>query len=112
MHSCRYVATYGRKIERGNGKVRYKCPKIQRLVTPKIIERKKRRQAEKQKRWTRVCPSHAIVKGPKLPLVDFGPLLCSVGPLAMPSATLFTGQCTSQHCAADRLIMEFWAIAS
>lgn len=49
----KYVVSYARKIEK-NGKVRYKCPKIQRLVTPKIIERKRRRQAEKQKRWTRV----------------------------------------------------------
>lgn len=49
----KYVTAYARKIER-NGKVRYKCPKIQRLVTPKVLERKKRNQLLKTRRWARV----------------------------------------------------------
>lgn len=49
----KYVTAYARKVER-NGKVRYKCPKIQRLVTPKMLERKRRIQALKNKRWARV----------------------------------------------------------
>eukprot|EP00210_Caulerpa_lentillifera_P009212 g8782.t2 len=36
----RYVKAYSKKIER-NGKVYYKTPKIQRLITPRVIKRRK-----------------------------------------------------------------------
>ena len=36
----RYVKAYSRKIEK-NGKVYYKTPKIQRLITPRVVRRKK-----------------------------------------------------------------------
>jgi small subunit ribosomal protein S6e len=43
----RYVVK--RKVEK-NGKVRYKSPKIQRLVTPLTLQRKRARRAFKLKR--------------------------------------------------------------
>ena len=41
-----YVKIYGRKIEK-DGKTRVKCPKIQRLVTPQRLQRKRKIKAEK-----------------------------------------------------------------
>lgn len=49
----KYVVSYARKVEK-NGKLRYKCPRIQRLVTPKLLERKRRLRAQKERRWARV----------------------------------------------------------
>jgi small subunit ribosomal protein S6e len=36
-----------------NGKTTIKCPKIQRLVTPQVLQRKRRRAAIKKERITR-----------------------------------------------------------
>lgn len=47
-----YVKVYGRKIEK-NGKTTIKCPKIQRLVTPQKLQRKRARAAEKRGRIVR-----------------------------------------------------------
>jgi small subunit ribosomal protein S6e len=41
-----YVKIYGRKIEK-EGKTTIKCPRIQRLVTPQKLQRKRARKAEK-----------------------------------------------------------------
>jgi small subunit ribosomal protein S6e len=48
----RFVLLYSRKIEK-NGKVHYKTPKIQRLVTDVRLRRKKLYRAEKKARWQR-----------------------------------------------------------
>jgi len=47
-----YVKIYGKKIEK-NGKTSIKCPKIQRLVTPQTLQRKRHRAAIKKERITR-----------------------------------------------------------
>lgn len=44
-----YVRTYSKKIEK-NGKVTYKSPKIQRLITPKKEFRKAQRRAQRKRR--------------------------------------------------------------
>jgi small subunit ribosomal protein S6e len=44
-----YVKTYGTKVEK-NGKTSIKCPKIQRLVTPQALQRKRARAAIKRSR--------------------------------------------------------------
>ena len=44
----KYVNTYRREFER-NGKKRSKAPKIQRLVTPEVLQRKRRRNALKKR---------------------------------------------------------------
>jgi small subunit ribosomal protein S6e len=44
-----YVKIYGKKVER-NGKTTIKCPKIQRLVTPQVLQRKRARAALKKAR--------------------------------------------------------------
>jgi len=46
----RYVTLYSRKIEK-NGKVHYKTPKIQRLVTDVRLRRKRLYKKEKKERW-------------------------------------------------------------
>jgi len=46
----RFVVLYSRKIEK-NGKVHYKTPKIQRLVTDVRLRRKELYKAEKKERW-------------------------------------------------------------
>jgi small subunit ribosomal protein S6e len=46
----RFVLLYTRKIEK-NGKIHYKTPKIQRLVTDIRLRRKKLYRAEKKARW-------------------------------------------------------------
>jgi small subunit ribosomal protein S6e len=48
----RFVLLYSRKIEK-NGKIHYKTPKIQRLVTDVRLRRKKLYRAEKKERWQR-----------------------------------------------------------
>jgi small subunit ribosomal protein S6e len=47
-----YVKIYGKKTEK-NGKTSIKCPKIQRLVTPQVLQRKRRRAAIKKERISR-----------------------------------------------------------
>ena len=47
------VKLHARKIEKG-GKTITKCPKIQRLVTPATLQRKRRRAALKKKAITKV----------------------------------------------------------
>ncbi|PRW44963.1 40S ribosomal S6 isoform B [Chlorella sorokiniana] len=47
-----YVKIYGKKVEK-NGKTTIKCPKIQRLVTPQVLQRKRRRAAIKKERISR-----------------------------------------------------------
>lgn len=42
-----YVKIYGKKIEK-DGKTTIKCPKIQRLVTPQVVQRKRARAALKK----------------------------------------------------------------
>ena len=51
---CRYVRTYARTRTDANGKTHTKAPKIQRLVTPITLQRKRRRIAEKKNRIARV----------------------------------------------------------
>lgn len=46
----KYVNTYRRTFESKTGKKRSKAPKIQRLVTPVTLQRKRARMAEKKKR--------------------------------------------------------------
>jgi len=46
----RFVLLYTRKIEKG-GKIRYKTPKIQRLVTDVRLRRKRLYKIEKKSRW-------------------------------------------------------------
>jgi len=46
----RYVTLYSRKIEK-NGKVHYKTPRIQRLVTDVRLRRKRLYKKEKKERW-------------------------------------------------------------
>ncbi|KDD74799.1 ribosomal protein S6e [Helicosporidium sp. ATCC 50920] len=47
-----YVKIYGKKIEK-DGKTRVKCPKIQRLVTPRMLHHKRRLEAVKKNRIVR-----------------------------------------------------------
>jgi len=54
----RFVLLYTRKIEK-NGKVHYKTPKIQRLVTDIRLRRKKLYRAEKKARWQRTKKAQA-----------------------------------------------------
>eukprot|EP01025_Chloroclados_australasicus_P014561 TRINITY_DN1683_c0_g1_i2.p2 TRINITY_DN1683_c0_g1~~TRINITY_DN1683_c0_g1_i2.p2 ORF type:complete len:252 (-),score=35.57 TRINITY_DN1683_c0_g1_i2:274-1029(-) len=49
----KYVKTYARTIEK-DGKKRVKCPKIQRLITPERLQRKRRIAAKKKQRIARV----------------------------------------------------------
>merc|ERR1712113_930132 len=49
----RYVVAYRRKIERPGKKTKYKSPKIQRLITPKVISRRKRELILKRRRVMR-----------------------------------------------------------
>jgi small subunit ribosomal protein S6e len=42
-----------RIIKKDGKKPTYKAPKIQRLVTPEVLQRKRRRKAEIRKRWTK-----------------------------------------------------------
>merc|ERR1719220_668212 len=46
-----YVVAYRRKIERPGKKSYGKCPKIQRLITPERLNRKRRRKVQLRKRW-------------------------------------------------------------
>jgi len=48
----RFALLYTRKIEKG-GKIRYKTPKIQRLVTDVRLRRKRLYKKEKKERWER-----------------------------------------------------------
>ena len=52
----KYVNTYRRKIVKGD-KTHSKAPKIQRLVTPLTLQRKRRRRAIKRERINKVCAS-------------------------------------------------------
>jgi len=54
----RYVLLYSRKIEKG-GKIRYKTPKIQRLVTDVRLRRKRVYKAEKKARFERTKKAQA-----------------------------------------------------
>lgn len=45
-----YVKIYGRKVTKKNGKEVVKCPKIQRLVTPRTLQHKRHRAALKARR--------------------------------------------------------------
>jgi small subunit ribosomal protein S6e len=54
----RFVLLYSRKIEKG-GKIRYKTPKIQRLVTDVRLRRKRVYKAEKKERWQRTKKAQA-----------------------------------------------------
>lgn len=47
-----YVKIYGKKVEK-NGKTSIKCPKIQRLVTPQRLQRKRKESAIRKERITR-----------------------------------------------------------
>jgi len=49
----RYVVAYRRKIEKPGKKTKYKSPKIQRLITPKVISRRKRELILKRRRVMR-----------------------------------------------------------
>ena len=59
-----YVKIYGRKIEK-DGKTRIKCPKIQRLVTPQRLQRKRAIKAEKMakiaKRKSEQAAYHKVI---------------------------------------------------
>ena len=48
-----YVNTYRREFENSNGKKFSKAPKIQRLVTPHVLQRKRARKAVKRARIDR-----------------------------------------------------------
>ena len=50
----RYVNTYRRKFTSKDGKEHSKAPKIQRLVTPVTLQRKRRRLALKKGRIVKV----------------------------------------------------------
>lgn len=50
----KYVNTYRRKIVKGD-KTHSKAPKIQRLVTPLTLQRKRHRRAIKKGRIDKVC---------------------------------------------------------
>jgi len=54
----RFVLLYSRKIEKG-GKIRYKTPKIQRLVTDARLRRKRLYKAEKKSRWEKTKKAQA-----------------------------------------------------
>jgi small subunit ribosomal protein S6e len=54
----RFVLLYSRKIEKG-GKIRYKTPKIQRLVTDARLRRKRLYKAEKKQRWEKTKKAQA-----------------------------------------------------
>lgn len=51
----KYVNTY-RHTKEKDGKTHSKAPKIQRLVTPTMLQRKRRRRAIKRERITKVAP--------------------------------------------------------
>jgi hypothetical protein len=59
---CRYVNTY-RTVKEKDGKKHSKAPKIQRLVTPLTLQRKRHRRAIKRERITKVhhCCSVAFL---------------------------------------------------
>ena len=52
--ACRYVTVYGRTKTSANGKTHRQNVKIQRLVTPERLQRKRRRAAIKKGRITKV----------------------------------------------------------
>jgi len=54
----RFVLLYSRKIEKG-GKIRYKTPKIQRLVTDARLRRKRLYKVEKKSRWEKTKKAQA-----------------------------------------------------
>lgn len=60
----RYVKAYSRKIEK-NGKVYYKTPKIQRLITPRVVKRKQDKLKSIKKHRDKV----RLILKQKLPLV-------------------------------------------
>ena len=66
-----YVKLHGRKIEK-DGKSIIKVPKIQRLVTPAALQRKRRRAAQKKQRIANVrlpsFPTHPAAPPPLQPL--------------------------------------------
>lgn len=47
-----YVKIYGKKVEK-KGKTSVRCPKIQRLVTPQVLQRERRRAALRRERIAR-----------------------------------------------------------
>lgn len=51
----KYVNTYRRKFEGKDGKTHSKAPKIQRLVTPLTLQRKRRRASLKRQAHEKVC---------------------------------------------------------
>ena len=53
----KYVNTYRRKFEGKDGKSHSKAPKIQRLVTPLTLQRKRRRASLKRQAHEKVHPS-------------------------------------------------------
>ncbi len=52
----RYVTVYARKYTDGKGKEHTKAPKVQRLVTPLTLQRKRKRLAIKKGRISKVLP--------------------------------------------------------
>jgi len=59
----RYVTVYARKYTDGKGKEHTKAPKVQRLVTPLTLQRKRKRLAIKKGRIAKVPPpSHFILR--------------------------------------------------
>lgn len=48
-----YVKIYGKKVEKKNGKTTLRCPKIQRLITPQVLQRERRRAAIRRARIAR-----------------------------------------------------------
>ena len=52
--SCRYVKTYQTVKTSANGKTHIRRPKIQRLVTPVTLQRKRKRVAIKKARHEKV----------------------------------------------------------
>ena len=71
----RYVKAYSRKIEK-NGKVYYKTPKIQRLITPRVTRRRKdklktiRKHREKVRNRRRYSPSLSHKRASVMMLYD------------------------------------------
>ena len=66
----RYVNTYRRVYEK-DGKKHSKAPKIQRLVTPLTLQRKRRRAALKKQRIAKVLCRSICQLLPELPLIPF-----------------------------------------
>ena len=54
MMTCRYVNTYKRTFSKEDGKTHSRAPKIQRLITPQRLQRKRRANALKTQRIQRV----------------------------------------------------------